>query len=228
MRPENHMKSLATTFLIFLTCLGVAATIALVDRAQAVLAPASDGNPPAGTRNVAEAANALTLAEFAVDMQEKFALPQPADMVAFDDVRPKDADYAAAEAAYPFLHRQLLCPECALSSSFSPKNSVTRAQAAVVLVSILAAQDRLSLLSPDQTADVLADVPDADGVSSFARSYIATALADGILVTQPGNTFDPTQPYLRTELAAALDTIERRFPPSAATASLHIAGESAR
>ena len=92
------MKSLATTFLIFLTCLGVAATIALVDRAQAVLAPASDSNPPAGTRNVAEAANALTLAEFAVDMQEKFALPQPADMVVFDDVRPKDAGTGAAEA----------------------------------------------------------------------------------------------------------------------------------
>ena len=31
-RPENVMKSLATVFLLFLTCLAVAGTIALIDR----------------------------------------------------------------------------------------------------------------------------------------------------------------------------------------------------
>jgi hypothetical protein len=219
------MKSLATTFLIFLTCLAVSGTIALVDRAQAVLYPASDGNTPADMKNVT---GAVTLAEFATNVQEKFVLPQPADLVVFDDLRPGDANYAAAQAIYPFLHRQLLCPECAVSSSFSPRDPMTRAQAAVVLVSILSAQERINLLSPEQTADVLSEIPDADAISTLARPYIATALANGILVLQPGNMFRPTQPYLRTEMAAALDTLQRRFPAFAATASLHLAGRSTR
>jgi hypothetical protein len=219
------MKSLATTFLIFLTCIAVAGTIALVDRAQTVLYPASDSNLEAATGQVADA---VTLAEFAADAREKLALPQPADLVTFDDVHTGDADYTAAQAIYPFLHRQLLCPECALSASFSPKQAVTRAQAAVVLVSILSAQQRIALLSPDQTADVLSELSDADAVSTFARPYIATALANGVLVLQPGNMLRPTQPYLRTDMAAALDGMQRRFPPFAATASLHLAGGGTR
>jgi hypothetical protein len=219
------MKSLATTFLIFLTCVAVSVTIALVDRAQAVLYPASDSSASAAMKSVTDA---VTLAEFATNVREKFALPQPADLVVFDDLRPGDANYVAAQAIYPFLHRQLLCPECALSSSFSPRDPVTRAQAAVVLVSILSAQERINLLSPEQTADVLSELPDADAISTFARPYIATALTNGILVLQPGDMFRPTQPYLRAELAPAIDTIERRFPPSAATASLRLAGGSAR
>lgn len=222
------MKSLATTFLIFLTCIAVAGTIALVDRAQTVLYAAPDSNMQAVTGPMNEAADAVTLAEFATDAREKFALPQPADLVMFDDVHTGDGNYTAAQAIYPFLHRQFLCPACALSLSFSPKEPVTRAQAAVVLVSILAAQERMALLSPDQTADVLSELPDADALSTFARPYIATALANGILVLQPGNMFGPTQPYLRTEMATALNGMQRRFPPFAATASLHLAGGSAR
>ena len=221
------MKSLATIFLVFLTCLAIAGTIALVDRAQMVLYPTSDGATQASTSTVNDAAGAVTLAEFATDLRDKFALPQPADLVVFDDVRPGDTYYASAQAIYPFLHRQLLCPECALNASFSPTASVTRAQAAVVLVSILSSQDRISVLSPEQTSDVLADIPDADAVSAFARPYIATAVAEGLLVPQAGNILGPTQPYLRKDMAA-LDTVQRRFPPLAATASLHLAGGSAR
>jgi hypothetical protein len=221
------MKSLATTFLVFLTCLAVAGTIALVDRAQTVLYPSSDGAAQVSTGNANDAVGAVTLAEFAAVLRDKFALPQPADLVVFDDLRAGDANYASAQAIYPFLHRQLLCPECALSSSFSPQAFVTRAQAAVVLVSILSAQDRINLLSPDQTTDVLSQLPDADAVSTFARPYIATAVAEGLLVPQAGNMLNPAQPYLRTDLAA-LDTVQRRLPPFAATASLHLAGGSAR
>ncbi|HEX6496604.1 MAG TPA: S-layer homology domain-containing protein [Acidobacteriaceae bacterium] len=222
------MKSLATIFLVFLTCLAVAGTIALVDRAQSVLYPSAEGATQVSTAHVNDAAGAVRLAEFATDLREKFALPQPADLVVFDDVRRGDANYASAQAVYPFLHRQLLCPECALSSSFSPNESVTRAQAAVVLVSILSAQDRVRLLSPEQTTDVLSQLDDADAVSPFARPYIATAVANGLLAPRAGNMLDPTQPYLRTEMAAFLDTVQHRFPPFAATASLHLAGGSAR
>jgi hypothetical protein len=226
------MKSLATTFLIFVTCIVVAGTNALIDRAQVTLAASSGGIIPIGA-NVSDVRDsgvrgATTLAEFAGTAQEKFRLAQPSYPIAFDDLRANDPHYAAAQAVYPFLHRQLLCPECALDSRFSPKSALTRAQAAVVLVSILTTQERTGLLTPEQTADALTDVPDADAVSVFARPYIATALADGILVLDAGNMIRPAQPYSRTEMNAAFDTIQRRFPPSTATACLHFAKEAGR
>jgi hypothetical protein len=221
------MKSLATTFLIFVTCIVVAGTDALIDRAQVTLAASSGGNMQVGA-NLSGTGSAITLAEFAKTSQEKFLLAQPSYPIAFDDLRPNDPNYAAAQAIYPFLHRQLLCPDCALDSRFSPKSALTRAQAAVVLVSILTEQERTSLLTPEQTADTLANVPDADSVSVFARPYIATAVADGMLTLDTGNMVRPAQPYSRTEMNAAFETIQRRFPPSAATACLHFAKEAAR
>ncbi len=227
------MKSLATTFLIFVTCLVVAGTNALIDRAQVTLAASSGDSIPVGAnasdvRDYPGARNAPTLVEFAKTAQAEFRLAQPTYPIAFDDLRPKDPDYAAAQAIYPFLHRQLLCPECELGSRFSPQTALTRAQAAVVLVSILTEQERASLLTPEQTADALADVPDADAVSDFARPYIATAVADGILALDTGNMLRPAQRYSRTEMNAAFATIQRRFPSSTATAALHPAGEAAR
>jgi S-layer homology domain len=219
-QPENVMKSLATTLLIFVTCLIVAGTMALIDRTQAVLSSSFSANMQGNAIQVPGAGDPTTLIEFAKAAQEQFALPQPGAPVAFGDVRPGDSDYAAAQAVYPFLHRQLLCPECALTSSFSPKNSVTRAQVAVALVSILVTQRKISLLNPEQTSDVLGNVPDADSVSVFARPYIATALANGILTPHAGDMIHPWQPYLRTEMAAESEQMQRRFPASAATASL--------
>jgi len=215
------MKSLATTLLIFVTCLIVAGTMALIDRTQAALS-SSRANMQGDAIQVAGAGDRTTLMEFAKSVQEQFALPQPGAPVAFDDVHPGDSDYAAAQAVYPFLHRQLLCPDCAMTSSFFPKNSLTRAQAAVALVSILVAQEQISLLSPEQTSDVLANVPDADSVSVFARPYIATAFANGILTPHAGNTIHPWQPYLRTEMVVEFEQMQRRFPTPAATASLHL------
>jgi hypothetical protein len=221
------MKSLATTFLIFVTCIVVAGTNALIDRAQVTLAASSE-NPIDVRANASGVRDAATLAEFAKTAQEKFRLAQPSCPIAFDDLRPNDSNYAAAQAVYPFLHRQLLCPECALDSRFSPRNALTRAEAAVVLVSILTEQERTSLLTSEQAADALAEVPDAESVSVFARPYIATAVADGILVLDTGNMARPAQPYSRTEMNAAFETIQRRYPPSAATASLHFTKEAAR
>ena len=221
------MKSLATTFLIFVTCIVVAGTNALIDQAQMTLSASSVENAQADAA-VTDVRDAATLAEFANVTREKLKLAQPSAPVTFDDLRPNDSNYASAQAVYPFLHRQLLCPECPLTASFSPKNSLTRAQAAVVLVSILASQERVSLLTPEQTADTLANVPDADAVSAFAQPYIATALAQGILVLETGNMVRPAQPYSRTEMAAAFTTIQRRFPPSAATACLRIPNEARR
>jgi hypothetical protein len=222
------MKSLATTFLIFVTCIVVAGTIALIDQAQATLDLSSGDSMQVSRGKAAGAGSAVTLGEFAKSVGQKFSLPQPDALVTFDDLRPSDPDYTAAQTVYPFLHRQLICPECALTSNFYPKNPLTRAQAAVVLVSILVAEDKITLLNQDETSDVLANVPDAESVSVFARPYIATALASGILPLQPGDMVRPSQPYLRTEIAAVLDTVQRRFPCAAATASLHLANEVRR
>jgi S-layer homology domain len=227
MPPGCVMKSLATIFLIFLTCIVVAGTNSLIDRAQLTLS-ASAVRPAQPRASAADARNGATLAEFARSAQEKLRVAAPNYPVVFDDLRPNDPDYAAAQAIYPFLHRQLLCPQCALESRFLSKESLTRAQAAVVLVSILTEQERTSLLTPEQTAGVLENVSDADTISTFAQPYIATALTDGILQLDSGNMIRPTQPYSRIEMAVAFDTIQRRFPPSAATACLHLAREAAR
>jgi hypothetical protein len=227
MQPGCVMKSLATTFLIFVTCIVVAGTISMIDRAQVTLSASAVGPAQARTSAV-DARNGATLAEFARSAQQKLRLAPPSYPVVFDDLRPNDPDYAAAQAIYPFLHRQLLCPECAPESRFLSKESLTRAQAAVVLVSILTEQERTNLLTPEQTAGVLENVPDADSVSAFAQPYIATALTDGILQLDRGNMVGPAQPYSRMEMASAFDTIQRRFPPSAATASLRVANEAAR
>jgi hypothetical protein len=222
------MKSLATTFLLFATCLVVAGTIALIDQAQATLSSSSADTMEVARAESAAARNATTLSEFANYAQEKFVLPQPEGRVAFDDVQPSDPDYTAAQAVYPFLHRQLLCPECTVTSNFYGKNPLTRAQAAVALVSILVTQERIALATPEETTDVLANVADADSVSVFARPYIATAIADGLLLLEPGNLVRPTQPYSHTEMAALFGMVQRRFPPSATTACLRFANEAER
>jgi S-layer homology domain len=221
------MKSLVTTFLLFATCLVVAGTIALIDQAQATLAASSDTMEVARTE-LAAAADAPTLSEFANSVQEKFALPQPDAPVVFDDVPQSNPSYTAAEAVYPFLHRQLLCPDCALTPNFYPKAQLTRAQAAVVLVSILIRAGKITLATPEETSDILANVPDADSVSVFARPYIATAVANGLLRLEPGNLIRPSQPYSHTEMAAIFDTVQRRFPPPPATAYLRLPSRAGR
>jgi hypothetical protein len=225
-QPENVMKSLAITFLIFVNCLVVAGTVALIDRAQTTLTASSSGSTSNRT-DVPDIHDPATLAEFARAAQENFGLAPPRYPMAFDDLRPNDPNYAAAQAVYPFLHRQLLCPECPLTSNFSPRDALVRAQAAVVLVSILTAQQRISLLTPEQTESVLGNITDANALSVYARPYIATALADGILSTDSANMVHPAQPYSRAEMKAVFDTM-RRFPTPAATASLRFAGEAPR
>ena len=139
------MKSLVTTFLVFATCLVIAGTIALIDQAQATLSLSSSEAGQLTPAEKARVSDRTTLSEFANSAQEKFSLPQPEAPVVFDDVRPSDPSYTAAQAVYPFLHRQLLCPDCALTSNFYGRSPLTRAQAAVALVSILIRERKITL-----------------------------------------------------------------------------------
>jgi hypothetical protein len=87
------MKSLATTFLIFATCIVVSGTIALIDQAQATLNLSSGDSMLVSARKVAGAGNTITLGEFAKTVDQKLSLPQPDAPVSFDDFRPRAPDY---------------------------------------------------------------------------------------------------------------------------------------
>lgn len=227
------MKSLATALLIFAICVGVAETVALIDRADATIV-ATDLTRREGAARVvtspevpaASSPETLRLAEFAKSVQEKFSLAPPSDPVVFADVHPGDGSYIYAQAIYPFLHRRLLCPECSPTLNFSPESPVTRAQSAMVLVSILVARGKLSVLTPAETSEMLACVPDADSLPDIAQPYIATAIKSGILNLEPGDLIQPLQPLRRADVTAALDAVQGRLiarPAETMRASLHAA-----
>lgn len=152
-------------------------------------------------------------ADIALLLQQAFSLPQPAHAVAYADVRSTDLIYPAAQAVTPFLNRQVLCPNCLLSANFSPQRPISRAEAAITLVSILIAANKVQLLSAASANSVLNGVSDAGSLPPFARRYAATAIQNGVLALESGNMLQPSQPYSHTELAAALNTIKAKFGP---------------
>jgi hypothetical protein len=93
----------------------------------------------------------LTRADFADSIQKHFSLPQPSHPIVFADVHPNDVIYSAAEAIWPFLQRQILCPGCMLSANFGSNNQITRAEAAIVLVNILIANHRIQISTDSDT-----------------------------------------------------------------------------
>jgi hypothetical protein len=149
--------------------------------------------------------------DLAVLLQLGFNLPPPKHLVAYADIHSSDLIYPAAQALTPFMNRQVLCPNCLLSANFSPQRPTARAEAAVILVSILMAGQKVQLLSAAGSDTVLASVPDAAGLPAFARRYIATAIQNGVLILQAGNTVLAAQPYTHADLAAALNTIQTNF-----------------
>jgi hypothetical protein len=105
-----------------------------------------------------------------------------------------------------------------LSANFSPQRSTSRAEAAVTLVSVLIAGKKLQLLSAANANSVLTGVPDAGSLPPFARRYVATAIQNGLLTLQSGNTLQPGQPFTHAELATALNTVRTNFGPVVITA----------
>jgi hypothetical protein len=150
-------------------------------------------------------------ADFALLLQKHFSLPQPKHPVSFSDVRPPDLIYPAVQALAPVMHREALCPGCQLSANFSANKPTSRAESAIILVSILVAGNKLHLLSPASANAVLAGAPDVGGLPLAARPYIATAIQNGILTLLPGNTIQPAAPYTHPGLMAALETINTTF-----------------
>jgi hypothetical protein len=157
------------------------------------------------------AAPAITVGEFAQQMQQKFALPQPAVPVHYADLAPSDPNYAAAQAITPFLNRQVLCPGCVLSANFGANQPLPRAAAAVFFVSVLRARNQIELLNASQANGELVNVPDAAGLPVVQRRYIATAIKHGLLPLHAGNAVHAARPLAPAELNKSLQKIQLQF-----------------
>jgi len=153
----------------------------------------------------------ITVGAFARQMQQKFALPQPAVPIHFADLAPSDPDYAAAQAITPFLNRQVLCPGCVLSANFGANQPLPRAAAAVFFVSVLRARNQVELLNTPQANGVLVNVPDAANLPVVQRRYIATAIKHGLLPLQAGNAIHAATPLAPVELNQSLQKIQLQF-----------------
>lgn len=149
--------------------------------------------------------------DFAVALQRLFNLPAPDKAVKFSDVHQEDATYAAIEAVAPYMDKQVPCPACDIGSKFSPNAHVSRAQAAITLVRILLAQQKLQLMSETESDKVLSSVPDAQELPKRTRPYIATAIQAGILECCAGNMIEASQLLSRADAAETLDNVQRRF-----------------
>jgi S-layer homology domain len=153
----------------------------------------------------------LTRGEFAASMQTMFKLAQPAQPVAFADVRPGSPNYAAIQAIAPYLNRQALCFGCLLSGNFNPSAAVSREEMAVILVRILGAQNRIPLPSTALVNSYLASTPDARNWKPAASPYIALAVQHGLVPMTSNNTFQPSLQVTRANAAVTLQTVYKKF-----------------
>jgi hypothetical protein len=151
--------------------------------------------------------------ELVVSLQHMFGLGVPQQRRAYPDVPPNNEIYSAVVGVAPYLADQMLCAVCALPGNFLADEPVSRGLAAATLVGILSDHKKITLTAaPDQ---VLAPAADAGLLGPEARIYLATALTSGILTLDPGNRIDASAPMSRVELAAMLDSAQRKFGISA-------------
>lgn len=156
-------------------------------------------------------ARTISLGDYLVSMQHMFNLPPPARPANFTDVPPSSPYFAAVQAVSPYLQRQALCFGCALSSNLYPNQPVSRAQTTVTLVSVLAAQGKLTLVDDQRAAQILANVRDAGRLSPLARRHFATAISSNIMSLSRARTLAMAEPYTRADLAVMLDSVQTRF-----------------
>jgi hypothetical protein len=155
--------------------------------------------------------------DFAVLMQQRFALPPPKRPIVFPDVSPSDPIYSAVEAVAPFVDPLVLCPGCALSRNFAPNEPITRAIATIALVRILALRGQLQFLSVSQADALLANSPDGKRLPSLARQYFATAISHRIIALRPDNRIDMAAHDTRNEITEVLDRMQTELKPPVGT-----------
>lgn len=153
----------------------------------------------------------FTRAEFALLMQQQFALPAPKHPRSFPDVSPNDPAYAAIEAAASFMDPMVLCPGCELTRNFFPNQSVTRAVSTVTIVRILVSRGNIQMLTPAQADGVLANIADAQQLPRPSRTFFATAVSRGILPSLTNNRIDPALVNTRDDINAILQKLQAQI-----------------
>lgn len=141
----------------------------------------------------------VTRAEYSVMLAKFLGLPADRTLpVVFKDV-PQGAWYYGAVAA--------LAKTGIISGynehTFAPGAGISREEIAVMTVK---AMDYKKLLEANQAArqEVLKTFGDAGRIAGWARSSVALAAENGILIGQPGGEFAPTQRVTRAQAAVIL------------------------
>ena len=153
----------------------------------------------------------VTRRDFAVQMQQQFNLPQPSTPINFPDVPRSDPAYLAVEAAAPYMNMQILCPTCMFNPKFFPDYPVSNAVEAITLVRLLQSFSGLTLLDAQTSETVLSNAADASGLKSPARPYLATAIQNGILVLQSGNTISLGTELTESDFSARISSLQTKF-----------------
>ena len=195
-----------------------AITVDNAEKIQAVaLAPGATISKTVSAAYICAPTSILTRGAFAARMQQTFHLPVPDRPKVFPDVPSSDPLYSAVESVAPFMDEQVLCPGCQLNANFFPADPVSRGVSAITMVRILAANNRLQLLSDAESKRALSNVPDSKSLPAFASRYFATAVKSGILALAEGSMLRPNVAHTRAEMSALLDLVQKRFNLPAAT-----------
>ncbi len=110
----------------------------------------------------------------------------------FIDVEKSDWEYPYVETAKGYLTGF----KTSLGLKFKPDNNAVREDMAVAIVKGLG-------IAPDASLSVLDDYTDEDEISADLRSYVATAIAEGIMIGS-GGSFEPQGNLTRAEAATLL------------------------
>jgi hypothetical protein len=153
----------------------------------------------------------LTHGDFVIAIRNMFNLPRTDQAIGFLDVDASSPVYAALQGVEPYLGGQILCPGCALGKNFMPGQPISSAEVTFTVTRVLAAQNRLQLVSPAEVDSVLSEVPDASQLPRPSRVYFATAIRTGILPVGPGNRIEPASKVTRADAAVLLDRVQQKF-----------------
>lgn len=152
---------------------------------------------------------AVTRVQLATLLGRLLRLPPPRERVVFRDVPASFWGYRAVEAAASFIPG-------AGSRLFAPDYAVSRQDVAAAVVGVLAAQHRLAVLDAAQAREVLAEVPDASGISPKLEVLVATAIDHHIMTGFPDGSFQPGGQLTRAQVAVLLERVEQEFPTAGA------------
>jgi len=103
------------------------------------------------------------------------------------------------------MNEQILCPGCYLHPNFFPDQPVSQSLAAVAIVRILVAQNRMQLPSIAEAEGALAGVSGGRNVPRDAKPYIAAATRHGLVVVDATHGLQSKAVLSQTDLGAILD-----------------------